>query len=640
VVASTPQAAGLVTMQNTSLLAATLPILTVCPPGHYTASLIFGIDGNCRAYSVPLLANNVFWQNRSFNIAVGALGTGTQNQQNVVTLRNGFTGTQAASQPTADATMANGTGSIISGGTGACVTPNAAPNYWDIGVRGDTGPANHGSGITLAPSYSVLTSTTGYASSNTAGNPTVLSQYCNGSRTPPEFLSLGYQVPPGISDATVPNPIFSLTPSATVDEGNNLINMSWGPLAQTSPMTGTLLGNYGPASSSWVINYIPNSGAAAANFAVAPSTDFYGTLRKTDNAVDAGAVEFVAPANTALGSVTGGPLAFGSVMAGATSAAQSLTLHSTGTLGLTGIALTITGPFSRSGGTCGATAVGTTCTINIVFSPTAVTSYTGTVAITSNVAIAGSPVSLSGSGAPATQTASASPSPLAFGNWATGTASNVLAVTVTNTGNAPLAGGTFTLGGGTPQPFSRVTTGAFPAGAPNCVAAMAVGASCSVKVQFAPTATGSVSRTLAVAYTGATVTTTPVSLTGTGVAARATVSITPNPLTITLPTGSITGTAVVTLTNTAPSGTGASMTVSNVTASGGNFLSYIFNVGALAGPDGCTGTTLPAGASCTVTVRFTNVLSARGANRAGTISFTDNATASPQTGSLIGHANP
>ena len=64
-----------------------------------------------------------------------------------------------------------------------------------------------------------------------ADNPTVLSQYCNGSRVPPELVSLGYQVPPGISDATVPNPIFNLTPAATVDEGNNWINMSWGPLA-------------------------------------------------------------------------------------------------------------------------------------------------------------------------------------------------------------------------------------------------------------------------------------------------------------------------------------------------------------------------------------------------------------------------
>ena len=51
---------------------------------------------------------------------------------------------------------------------------------------------------------------------------------------------MGYQVPPGIADATVPNPIFNLTPAATVDEGNNWINISWGPLALTNPAV------YGP----------------------------------------------------------------------------------------------------------------------------------------------------------------------------------------------------------------------------------------------------------------------------------------------------------------------------------------------------------------------------------------------------------
>ncbi len=68
-----------------------------------------------------MLYNDVFWQNRSFYIGVGALGTGTLNQQNVVTLYNAFTTTPAASQPQADATTANGDGVIITGGTGACV---------------------------------------------------------------------------------------------------------------------------------------------------------------------------------------------------------------------------------------------------------------------------------------------------------------------------------------------------------------------------------------------------------------------------------------------------------------------------------------------------------------------------------------
>jgi hypothetical protein len=107
---------------------------------------------------------------------------------------------------------------------------------------------------------------------------------------------MGYQVPPGIADATVPNPIFNLTPAATVDEGNNWINIAWGPLAMTNPVTNVTLGNYAPTATSSVINYIPSS--ATTNYNEAPSLDFFGNARKTKNAVDAGAVEF--------GATTGG----------------------------------------------------------------------------------------------------------------------------------------------------------------------------------------------------------------------------------------------------------------------------------------------------------------------------------------------
>jgi hypothetical protein len=487
----------------------------------------------------------------------------------------------------------------------------------------------------------VLTSITGLGgANNTTRNPTVLSQYCNGSRVPPEFKSLGYQVPPGIADATVPNPIFNLTPAATVDEGNNWINISWGPLARTNPVTSTQLGNYGPASSSSVINYIPNSAVVA--YMLAPSTDFYGNARKTNNAVDAGAVEFVAPPNTAIASVTGGPLRFGNVVDGTTSAAQTLTLHNTGTANLTGISVNFSSPrYSRPGGAAGGTCAGTltpavgTCTINVVFSPTQPGEVDATVTINANVGVTGSPVLLTGAGVAPTLTASVSPSPLAFGNWATGTTSDVRNLTVTNTGNAQLNGGSVSP---LSAPFSRVNNGTFPSGAPNCAGSLAVGASCTIKVQFAPTTTGNLTQNVTVSYTNATVTPTPVVLTGTGVASRATASITPNPLTITLPTGVNTGTGTVTLTNAAPAA-GAQMTVSGVTVSsalGGSPATWFFN--AVAGADTCTGTTLAPGATCTVGVRFTNVLSPRGTNRNGTITFTDNAQTSPQSGGLIGFA--
>jgi hypothetical protein len=167
-------------------------------------------------------------------------------------------------------------------------------------VRGDTGPGNHASTVTLSPEASILTSIAGYAGggtgfrANSASNPAVVSQYCNGSRVPPEFGGTGWQVPPGISDATVPNPIFDLTPAATVDEGNNWVNIAWGPLAETNPVTNVVLGNYALATGSPAANYITTANSAT-TYAAAPSCDFFGNVRKADAGVDVGAVEFGAP---------------------------------------------------------------------------------------------------------------------------------------------------------------------------------------------------------------------------------------------------------------------------------------------------------------------------------------------------------
>src|SRR4029077_2296283 len=258
---SCPQPGGLVAIQNGAVLAANIAPLTVtCPQGHYQGNT--ATNGTCKSFSYPKLENNIIWQNSSYYIGVGALSA--QFQQNVVSLYNAFTSTQAPNQAT----------------TGACV----ARSYWDIGVRGDTGPANHGSGVTLSVSDSVLTaggsSITG--SGNSTGNPNLISQYCDGSRVPPEFGASGWQVPPGISDAIVPNPIFNLTPVATVDEGNNWINMSWGPLSLTNPTVlgadgnyggGALLGNYGITTGSSATP--PSIVIAGANFTDAPPFDFY-----------------------------------------------------------------------------------------------------------------------------------------------------------------------------------------------------------------------------------------------------------------------------------------------------------------------------------------------------------------------------
>src|SRR4029077_3042944 len=77
VLLSLPLPAGLVTMQNTPNMTASLPTGGItCPSGN----------SNCARFSNPFLANNLFWHNRSFHITVGGLGTAPLNQQNTVSI--------------------------------------------------------------------------------------------------------------------------------------------------------------------------------------------------------------------------------------------------------------------------------------------------------------------------------------------------------------------------------------------------------------------------------------------------------------------------------------------------------------------------------------------------------------------------
>jgi hypothetical protein len=271
-------------MGNTGLLTTTFTGLTItCPAGN----------PNCTGFSNPVLANDLLWQNRAFQIGVGIAGTGTQNQQNMVALYNASFNRTSVGPATVSQTS-----------TGSCNDPGAS--YWEIGVRGDTGPTNHSSGFTLAPTWSVLTDATDYPGANNLGsNPTVVAQYCNGARVPPECTvangcvsGAGWAVPPGIADAVVPNPVFSLTPAATVDEGNNWINVTWGPLELTNDAVmggaygdyggGAPLGNYALAAGSPAIDYIPVAQPHV-------STDFFGNPRpdpSSPTGFDVGAVEF------------------------------------------------------------------------------------------------------------------------------------------------------------------------------------------------------------------------------------------------------------------------------------------------------------------------------------------------------------
>jgi hypothetical protein len=542
--ASRPQVAGLVSVQNSAVLVANilqvLPDLAgfpagtkvLCPTGHYTGPQA---NGTCVNYSYPLLGNNIFWQNAAFQVGIGALPS-TQYQQNIVTMYNAtFTGTQGSSVGSVPTTQST---------TGQCV---GGSSYWDLGVRGDTGPADHTTtGITLNPTWSLMTSTAGYASSNFTQAPNFTAQYCDGSRTPPEAAGtpgsagIGWNVPPGISDATVPNPIFNLTPVATVDEGNNWINLRWGPLTLVSPVAtttkpvGTLLGNYVPTAGS---DNIPVT-------QLHPAGDFFGKLRPEPNEglnghIDVGAVEIGSSGTANLGAnVAPTSLAFGNVQQSTTSSSMTLTLHDTGNISLTNVVVSFTGPFKRAGaagtgagGSCQGNLTannnGTaSCTINVVYTaPAAPGASVGTVTITAlqgtSAIIMGSPVQLSGTSfAPATLT----PAVNAYAAVVRGSTAGATQVfTLTNTGIATLTNiGNGVLGGTNASEFfiDRTTSTCGPSGGGQVTSttSLAVGATCVVSVQFRPLtsqSTGAKSATLSVTDSAGTQSTTANGLTGT-----------------------------------------------------------------------------------------------------------------------------
>ncbi|HMK21148.1 MAG TPA: choice-of-anchor D domain-containing protein, partial [Terriglobales bacterium] len=284
------------------------------------------------------------------------------------------------------------------------------------------------------------------------------------------------------------------------------VNISWGPLALMGPTgmgTGTtadtFLGNYVPTGTSPTRNFIPanatNTGTNGA-YTLAPGLDFCGNVRKDGN-VDAGAVEFGATPPVAILAVTGGPLNFGNVAVttpSTTSSARTLTLTNSGLATAVEISLNFSStvfsrPAGAAGGTCGTTlAAGANCTINVVFAPTAVGAANGTLTITANVAVTGSPVSLSGTGLAIGQ--------LSYTAATNGTLGTLLGVrtltftipspraavtsvvTITNTGSAPLNITAETITAGAARFSVTGTTCSF-------TVPLAINGNCTMSVQYA-----------------------------------------------------------------------------------------------------------------------------------------------------------
>ena len=200
--------------------------------------------------------------------------------------------------------------------------------------------------------------------------------------------------------------------------------------------------------------------------------------------------------------------------------------------------------------------------------------------------------------------------PLNFGNQSVGTTSSPQTVTVTNTGNSNLNVTAVNLTGANKTEYSQTNT---------CVgSSVAPQNDCTVSVKFTPSTTGTRTANVSITH-DAPKSPQTLALTGVGVGTGPAVTLSPTSLAFgTQLVKSTSAPQTVTLTNTGFQ----TLNITSITSSSGDF----------AQTNNC-GSTVAAGANCTITVTFTPTTPNA---RTGTITITDDAPASPHTVSLTG----
>jgi uncharacterized repeat protein (TIGR03803 family) len=292
-------------------------------------------------------------------------------------------------------------------------------------------------------------------------------------------------------------------------------------------------------------------------------------------------------------------LGFGSVVAGVTSAAKTVTLTNPNPQAITFASITPSGDYALTNGCPAVLAPSSSCTLTVAFTPTAKGSRPAVLDILSDATTSPQKVNLNGTGTLPLNTTGG----LSFGSVVAGVTSPGKTITLSN-----------------PSPTLPITlssigaTGDFAA-TDTCGGVVAPSGSCTVSVTFTPTATGSRSGKMTV-QSDATNNPRPVNLSGTGTL----------PLTVTggpvafgnLTVGSTSAPKVVTLTNTSP------LLAIPVTG--------IETTGDFAQTNDC-GTSIPAGSGCTVTLTFGPTTTG---TRSGQLTVTSGATTSPNRVNLSG----
>jgi hypothetical protein len=350
-----------------------------------------------------------------------------------------------------------------------------------------------------------------------------------------------------------------------------------------------------------------------ATFTPTSGTSFSATLTITSTASNSPQTVALSGQGIVLSAVltaTPSSLAFGQQSVGATSSPLPVTIANSGNTPASVTAISSSNPAFTVSGVVLPVSIGASQSIqvNVSFSPSSATSFSGTLTITSTASNSPQTVNLTGSGVLPAGVLAASPASLSFGQQAVGSPSAPQAVTITNTGAGPA-----TVAGITSSDASFTVSGvALP---------VSIGPSQSIQVNvtFTPTSGTSFSATLTITSTASNSPQT-VALSGQGIALSAVLSSNPTSLAFGQQGVGITSSPMtLTLLN---SGNQPAV-INSVASSNGAFLA--------------SGLTLPAsigvGQTATLNVTFTPALAI---SYSATLTITSTATNSPLIVTLTG----
>ncbi len=299
-------------------------------------------------------------------------------------------------------------------------------------------------------------------------------------------------------------------------------------------------------------------------------------------------------------------LAFPQTAAGSNSAVMTATLSNPQSTAASISGFTINGPFTQTNNCPSSLAPSASCTVSVTFSPAAAGNQTGTVNV--NLGSAVEQLYLSGTAtAGSTGGVTFTPATYNFGTVAPGSRSTAHTFTLTNGLQSAVTISSVTSSTADFTPSS------------SCGSSLAAGASCNIAVTFAPATSGAKSATLSVvASDGGSPHTAALSGTG-GTTSTGGVTLSPKQYNF--------GNQIV----------GATATSTPISLANGQSTALTISSIQIAAPFAQTnncGTSLAAGASCTITLTYKPTAAAYST---GTLTITDNASSSPQSIPVTGN---